>query len=234
MSDESAGKRGRNGFLHPYKFYVEVYGSSLRTVKRWVEVGKVAYGKSEDVKDLVDLDDPEKVYVWWSRNMTAKCPDGILQALVKYRKGAVAPVVELAEVDDELVAPRVNDEPVSEEEKGGERMISRLEEMEVKFYKHAQEPGGAKAWLDTVTRLSVAREKVREEEEKAGKLIPVAMAEQLIAGYHGPIEQGVRGLYADYCNVTGQVISAASMERWNAVCDKLFVKFEEEVFCEVH
>mgnify|MGYP000521875682 CR=1 FL=1 len=221
-------KRGRNGYFELYRFYADLYQADERTIKRWVGIGR----KCEPADEL-DLDNPEQVYEWWSRNMKAKCPDGILSALVKFRKASPVKKEAAEVVDVEVEVPAVPELPVTDAEKGMDEMLDRLQDVEVKLSRRATEPGQAKAWLDTVARIGSVSSAVRAEKEELGKLIPKDLAEMLIREFHGPIEQGVRGMYPAFCQATGQVQSPANQARWDALCDSLFSRFTEEVFSEV-
>lgn len=202
----------RTGYLEDYEAYADRYGVALRTVKRWVAKGK-------EVGERCPLDDAEGMRVWWSRWMIQKCPEKILSAAVAIRKSP-PPVVE----------PPVIEERVEEDEKGLEKMIGRLLSMEVKLSRVAQDPGGAKPWLDTISRTTSVITKLREEKEKLGALVPKDIAEAAIHEFHGPIENGVRGIGSDFCRAAGLPWGERQEAAWAKVCDELFKRFGEEVF----
>lgn len=124
-------------------------------------------------------------------------------------------------------------QPVGDEEKGLAAALNRLEEMEVRLSRFAGDPGGAKPWLDTISRMTAVSTKLREEMEKLGQLIPKDMAEGVLLELLQPVEQGVRGMYTTLCQATGVVQCSKSEEAWSKECDRLFVRFGEEIFGEV-
>ncbi len=75
---------GRNGYLHTYAEHAERYGVGLRTVKRWVAVGR-------EKDDVCPLDDPEGLYAWLNRHVKRSVPEGVLQELIAWRRLATDP-----------------------------------------------------------------------------------------------------------------------------------------------
>ena len=213
--------------------FARMYGADVRTVKRW-------RAKGREARDEIHLDDPEKVLSWWQRNMKLRVPPGIMDAVRKWRvagKSAGAPPME--EQAELPVAPAVDvdalrkasvERPVEEGEMGLEQTIRRLQENEVRFSRVALDPGQAKNWLDTISRMTSAVEKLRVEEEKLGKLIPKTKAETMIHEFHQPIEREVRLLLRGMAVILGLPVSPVMEEAWNKECDRLFTRFQEEVF----
>ena len=115
-------------------------------------------------------------------------------------------------------------------EAGAAGALARLEEVEIILAAKAQEPGQVKDWLAALSRLQVATKTLREEEKEAGKLVPKEEVSQLIRDFHGPIEQGIRGMYQALCTATGFPATPSSEEAWGKACDQLFVKFGKEIF----
>lgn len=232
---EPEKKIGRNGYYHTYPQHVEWYGSSLRTIKRWVDEGKKC-------GETCPLDDPEALYSWLSRHHQRAVPEGVLQALIEWRKKhgvVVAPepvaeeeVPDSSEPDDDKRAEMLS-LPVGEDETGLAAALSRLEVMEVRLSRLATEPGGAKPWLDTISRMTSVSTKLREEMEKLGQLLPKEMVEGIFIELLQPIEQGVRGLYSTMCSVTGVVACPQSEEKWHKECDRFFVRIRKGFLDEV-
>jgi hypothetical protein len=167
--------------------------------------------------------------------MIQRCPEGILSAAIAQRKNNPEPdlvgsVPVTVEPVSEVAPPPVIDEPVQEGEKGLEQMMDRLMSMEVTLSRKASDPGGAKPWLDTIARTSSLITKLREEKEKLGALVPKDMAEAAIHEFHGPIENGVRGIGADFCREAGLPWTSVQEAAWSKCCDELFKRFGEEVF----
>lgn len=222
--------RSRTGLARPLGEYAAIYGASERTVKRWREIGG-------DAADEVPLDSPEEMLAWWTRNMKQRVPAGINQAVVQIRKAgrpSVAlelPVMNAAAppMPSEKAGPVEPEQPVTEEELGLDQTLRRLCEAEVRLSRKAQEPGQTKPWLDTVARMGTVAEKLREENERLGKLVPREWAEQAIHDFHRPVEREMRGLYRAMCDTLGLPPSPDREALWNAECDKLFSRFGEEV-----
>lgn len=217
--------------------YARQYGADERTVKRWKARG-VEKG------DPVPLEDPERMMGWWTRNMKQRVPPGITEAVIRWRKEGHSTAGVLESVPDELPLetaarkPPVDlderrskvDQPVSEEEMGLAQAYRRLQEMEVRLSRIATDPGQAKAWHDTVARMTTTAQKLREEMEKNRVLLPRGMAETVIHEFHVPIEREVRLLVRTMGEVLGLPVTPEVEARWNAECDRIFVRLGEEVF----
>lgn len=240
VREEKAAKVGSNAW------YAGIYGANERTVKRWKARGV-------ETGDATPLGDAEGMRSWWERNMTQRIPDGINAAAVRARAAAVVPVAAEAEVamnrnlpaapvagpgeepvvkGDRERAERAKkvDAPVSEDELGLDRTLLRLLEMEVRLGRLATEPGGAKSWLDTISRIGPAATRLREENERQRKLIPRAAAEDAIRAFHVPIKNEIYQLAGAMCQVLGMPNTAGVEEKWRAEVDRLFARFHEEVF----
>jgi len=216
VASKDEGTKRRTGCARPLKDYVAIYSTALRTVKRWVATGK-------EKGDPAPLDDPEGMMAWWSRVSPQKAPDGIMQAVIEVRKGKPAAAVVEAEPVNEPV-----DE--NQDELGLEWTLKRLEEAERILSKKVHQPGQAKPWLDTVSRMAATSKALREEMEKQGKLVPKDAAAAVIQEVNGPIERGMRGMYRTFCEVTGIPMVPETEERWLKEMDRLFLRFKEEVF----
>ena len=229
---ESTGKGRKDGSGRGpmLKEYAERYGADLRTVKRWK-----AHGVAR--QDELPLDDPEAMMAWWQRNMKLRVPPGITEAVVAWRKAgkSTGPVIELMPDLTLLDAPLPDrqaqiEKPVAEDEIGLEHTLRRLAETEVRLSRVATDPGQTKAWLDTVARMSSAAERLRQEHERMGKLIPRDKAETMIHEFHQPVEREIRLLYRVMCELCGIPSTTETEDRWNKECDRLFSRFKEEVF----
>lgn len=231
-------KRGRNGYVHTYAEHAEWYGVSLRTVKRWAGEGKNL--KRDGKGDLCPLDNPDRLYSWLSQHVQATVPEGVAAAVIQWRKShgvntgdgilPTHPVGESEEVAEERAREVALEQPVAPEELGLEAALRRLQITEVQLHRFATDRGGTKPWLDTLSRMTAVSAKLREELESLGELIPRQMAEGILVEMMQPVEQGVRGLYADMCHETGLVACPKAEVAWRKVCDSLFVVLGKEVF----
>lgn len=217
--------------------YARQYGADERTVKRW-------RARGVENSDPLPLEDPEKMMGWWQRNMKQRVPPGITEAVIQWRKAGHSSAGVLEAVADELPLEPVGskpvaapderqkkvDQPVSEEEMGLERTYRRLQEMEVRLSRIATDPGQAKAWHDTVARMTTTAQKLREEMERGRILIPRERAEVLIHEFHVPVEREVRLLVRTMGEALGLPVTPAMEQTWNAECDRIFARFGEEVF----
>lgn len=224
---------GGGGYREKYSVYAAKYGKSLRSVKLWVSDGRKA-------GDPPPLDEPGKMAAWWQRNMVNKVPDGIL----KHSAGE-APLLELPiQRKEEPLAKvvgvkRQGKEPdeeaeevdlaVLEEEMGLEQTLVRLERLEVQLSRNAHKAGQTAAWLNTVARMGTVAQKLREENERQGKLLPRTLVEDAIHAFHGPIEREFRLMYRTMCEVMGLPASPEREAAWNGECDELFKRFGEKV-----
>jgi hypothetical protein len=69
--------------------YAGVYGHDVRTVKRWVSIGKAAAPM-----DLPPLHNPSKMPAWWQRRMQHQVPTVVLQAASSTAAAAPSRAVE--------------------------------------------------------------------------------------------------------------------------------------------
>jgi len=196
------------------------YDSSPRTIKRWRAIGKAA-------GDECPLEDPERMLGWWSRNMSQKAPDGINLAVIGSRKRKPEPVeVRVpAPVKVEAVAVPVMD--AGDTGLGAE--LVRLEQISAELGRRALDPGQAKPYLDSLSRMSSLSEKLRVEAERQGKLVPREMVEDALRGFHAGIEREFRVQYRAMCELMELVPTTKREEQWNELCDRLFERMGEEV-----
>lgn len=67
----AAGSRSK--YKKPLAEYVTVYGTTVRPIKRWIEIGKAA-----TPVDLPPLDEPALMAAWWDNHMTTRVPAKLL------------------------------------------------------------------------------------------------------------------------------------------------------------
>ena len=229
---EASKKTGRavhTGYLKDYGSYGEQYQASPRTVARWVKQGKTQ--TPEPIP--CPLDDPCEMRTWWAQCMTQRCPAGIIDAEKKHLAEAPAErdpenPVEKLELEAVEVAP-IN---LGDHQAGLAGAMERLEWMEIEFSKKASDPGQAKNWFDALSKMSSLAEKVRKEKQEQGLLVPKLEVAQIIQEFHGPIEQGVRGLFLKMCKETGFHASPVTEAAWGKICDDLFRDFGKGIFDE--
>jgi hypothetical protein len=165
---------------------------------------------------------------WWSRNMSQKAPDGINLAVIAARKRKPEPVVK------EMVEPEV---PVKAEpppvfdagDTGLKAELARLELISAELGRRALEPGQAKPYLDSLSRMSALSEKLRVEAERQGELVPRRMVEDCVRGFHAGIEREFRGQFRAMCELLELVPTPQREEEWQELCDRLFERMGEEV-----
>ena len=226
---KKTGRASRTGFQESYEFYAERYGASPRTLKRWVKIGK------DQKPDPIPcpLDAPEQMRGWWAACMTLRCPEGVLAAEVEALKaGATAPALQSPPDPDAAQAPA----PVIDlgpEEKGLAAAMTRLEKMEIEFSKKATEPGQAKTWFDAIARMTSLAANVRKELEAQDLLAPRSLVAQELRDLLQPVESGIRGMYATFCQVLEMPSSPKIEGEWLKQCDKLFERFGKEVFSDL-
>jgi hypothetical protein len=220
-------------------FYAEIYAANLRTVKRWKALGRTT-------EDATPLDNAEAMLAWWARNMQLRVPDGINAAVIRQRKEKKAnpapverpvtmelprqdlPIVE--DLDKFAARKALMDIPVDEKDIGPEHTLRRLLELEPRLHRLADQPGQAKDYSAIVARIGPAAKALREENERMRKLIPKAEAETMIHEYHAPLEREIRQLARSMCEILGLPPTPHLMEAWHKQCDRLFARFQQEVF----
>lgn len=175
-----SGRAAATGFTEPYSYYANKYGASERTIKRWVWIGR-------ESDDPIPLDEPLNMRAWWARRMRLRCPPGIMQAEVSAKKegpGAdVAEPVERKAAETKPVVPM----DLGTDEVGLGGALKRLEKVEVLLAAKATDPGQAKPWLDTISRMTSVATKLRQELEAQGKLVPKVEVAAEIKSFHGQI-----------------------------------------------
>lgn len=187
-----SGRASRTGFEHGYDFYAERYGASARTVKRWVKIGREA-------DDATPLDDPLRMRSWWARCMKLRCPAGVVGAEVEALKAAPEKVAERPEeVPVVEGVPEVARVQLETEERGLAGALARMEQMEVKLAERADQPGQAKPWLDTISRMTSVATKLRQELVEQGKLVPKNEVAAELKGYHGQIVSVLKSALPDH------------------------------------
>lgn len=216
---EGVGKRrGRkSAYGRSFAELAESYGVALRSVKRWVAVGKSS-------GDACPLEHGGEMPAWWERNMKQKVPDSIWKLA---GKPVAAVVVEKPAVPVEVVpAVEEMEVPVG---RGVEAELRRLEDLTARLSVNAHEPGRAKSYTDAVSKMGILTSKLREEAEKQRRLLPRDAVESAIHEFHGPIEREIRLLYRSFCDLTGLPATPEMEEKWHKLIDATFVRLGEEV-----
>ena len=181
---------------------------------------------------------------WWSRTSPNRAPDGLVAALIEWRKSRPATetppapeenapdLPDAGHVPSAPAPPSTTDqlEHIDPATLGLEHELGRLELLAARLSKEAHKPGQAKSYLDAVARMTATSSKLREEMEKQRRLIPRLEAEAAILEFHDPIQRGIRDLYVKWCETTGLPPSPERLEAWNREIDVLFSRFGEEVF----
>ena len=228
MASKQAGKRktGRGGvavvvtYARRMEEYAERYETALRTVKRWAAVGR-------ESGDSCPLDRPEEMPTWWTRHMKHRVPDALFRAA-----GKSTPATLLT-VDAPATSPPATppgDDVEVPEGRGVEAELARLERLSAQLSVMAAQPGQTKAYLDSIARMTSLQKQVREEAEKARRLLPSDMVEQAIHDFHGPIEREVRLAGKSMCESLGVRWSDALEARWQKECDSIFSRFQTDLF----
>jgi hypothetical protein len=222
-----SGRASKTGFESDYNTYATRYDASRRTVMRWVATGKAQ--KPDPIP--CPLDAPGEMRDWWQKCQSQKCPDGILAAEVAWIKetgGSVkAPRSESAAEEFSLPSD------LDSVEVGLSAALGRLQVMELEFSKKATEPGQAKNWFDSISRMTSVATNVRKELEAQGKLAPKKEVEIVLRDYLSPIERGIRGMYRSFCVTLGQQSNPLMAEEWGKKCDELFKNWGKELFADV-
>jgi hypothetical protein len=198
--------------------YAGIYETALRTVKRWAATGREA-------GDPCPLDEPGKMPAWWTRHMKHRVPDSILRAAGQGVEAAEAAVVMDLPIHGDGVA--VDFLP---EGRGVEAELGRLETLSAQLSTRADQPGQTKAYLDSIQRMTSLQRQVREEAEKARRLLPRDEVEQTLHDLHGPIEREMRLLCRTMGEVLGVPVSPEFEKRWAKELDAIFARLQEEVF----
>lgn len=178
-----------------------------------------------DAGDECPLDDPKKMVAWWERNMKHRVPEGIWNAAGSEEMVEIPKVHQVIKVP---VAPVVEEIPTIGF--GLEAEIDRLEKLAGMLGAVAAEPGKTKPYLDTIARLTKLTADLRVEAEKQGRLLPRDMVETAIHSFHGPIEREIRLMYRTMCEVLGIPPSPEREAKWHAEADRMFARFQSELF----
>lgn len=214
---EKLGCSMRAEFSRTYEEFARIYGKSPRTLKRLVADGK-AKG------DVPPLDQPVEFVAWWERNMKHRVPASILAAA---GGDALMEIPQVKAAADEPAPALPAEPPVPGEERGLQATLAALETLEFQLRSTNTDAGKTKNYLDTVNRLAIITGKLREEDEKLGKLIPRDRVETILHEVHGPIERETRLLFRAMCDLLGIPASPDAEQKWNAEIDRLFVRLQE-------
>lgn len=223
MSDAVVVARNKGGrpcrFGKPLRAYVAIYGHAERTIKWWVKRG-------DEVGEVLPLDDPAGMVAWWERWMKKRVPDEILEAAGK--KVEVVKVEAPVEKKAAVVTVEVDGVEIPEG-RGVEAELVRLEELAARLSVKAHEPGQARNYTQAVSQMSILTKRLREEAERARKLLPRDAVEAMLHEFHGPIEREVRMMLPAMAAIMHWPVTPTLEEAWHRVCDETFQRMGEEV-----
>jgi hypothetical protein len=226
---------------HKYKrqmvFYGEQYGSTGRTVKRWVKIGKNATHEGQPRPDLPPLDEPEEMATWWARNMVQRPP---LKLLAFAAKPA------------EIVPPAAGDLPqspappsMSHSTPGAIGMLASLERLRL-----AEEKAG-RAYADALAedppdvgkieikqraweRLSEALRKAEKDAGKilidSGEMMATNEVRQVVGEIFGPLFQTWRQFVRRVRPLLSGKTPGDQDSIWDAESDRQFRQFQNHSF----
>ena len=137
------------------------------------------------------------------------------------------PVVPLKKPPVAEIPPLPDESQPESGEMGLKATLNALETLEFKLRASNADAGKTKNYLDTVNRLAITAGRLREEDEKLGKLLPRDRVETILHEVHGPIERETRLLYRAMCDLLGLLASPDTESLWNAEVDRLFVRLQE-------
>lgn len=224
-------------FRHTYSHYAVQFGQTVRTVKRWVSLGRKA-------GDPPPLDHPADLPAWWTRHMKIRVPQKVWDAAggaamleipaASAPEAPAAPPPELplsdAGPDPDSIADEILAELPMIEGLGMDVTLERLRALEAHLFRRASQPGQSKPYLEVVSRLTAVIGKVRSEAEAEKRLIQRDLAETMIHEFHAPIERETRLLYGAMAKALGIPETPEGERVWNDALDQMFARFQKEVF----
>ena len=232
---------GDGKYREKYTVYVDRYGTSERTVKRWV-----AQGKKAGV--MPPLDDVERMREWWAQVSPHRCPDKLLVAAmaavpVAKRGLPAAPLLELPvqkpKKEEPVAVPRALRE-VGEQERGTEASLARLKEAEVHAHeiylealrsgKDAQAKLALKSFADLSEQVAKLEGIVEARRIKNRDLIPRMEAETLLGDFHQEFMVRLRGFGDQVLRRYGIPATAENEAGWQELVDVLCTQLQQEVF----
>lgn len=71
------------GYQKVYSTYAEIYGRTVRVIKRWVKIGRDALEQGRG--SMPPMDEPWRMPEWWQHHMKHKVPDDIRELAEKTR-----------------------------------------------------------------------------------------------------------------------------------------------------
>jgi hypothetical protein len=113
--------------------------------------------------------------------------------------------------------------------RGVEAELVRLEELAARLSVKAHEPGQARNYTQAVSQMSILTKRLREEAERARKLLPRDAVEAMLHEFHGPIEREVRMMLVAMAAIMHWPVTPTLEEAWHRVCDDTFQRMGEEV-----
>lgn len=228
-ASKAGGKVLATGYLEPYAFYVERFGKGIRTIKRWAG-------------ERAPLDDAQAMVGWWSRVHAAqRVPAGILEAVDRLKIDAVkapeAPAAAAEPRQDESMAPPADESSSAEEaaaieegEMGLERAFDRLCRLEVLLARDYAEPGRARDYVSTVSRLTNTAKALRLELAELGELVPKNEAAAAVVQYGQAIGREADGLFEVMCQLLEVPPNSTTREKWLEATKEFRVRLGKEVF----
>ena len=224
-------------FLHPLKYYAEVYGQTDRTIKRWLQTGRTALGGP----DLPPLDDPVRMCSWWAFHYKHRVPDGILEAAKSapalISGEAVAPK-SVFSASDETSVPEANALGT-----GFSEMLERMKKAEAAAYREydkalkagdeARLPAMRKVWGELSKQLRELERDAHDILSRSGTLLDRTVCERILGEIHAPIASGIRSMWRRVKARMKAAASDAEEDRiWQEECDRLLWRLNQSAFTE--
>lgn len=230
-TDRALARRATvKSYSHPLEAYATKFDFSLRTIKRWI-----ALGRSQDPDDLPPLDDPAEMAVWWERMRSAgvlkwKVPEVFgVPGVKNEKKGAV-------NSEQEAASAQRAGEAASEQALGFAAALRRAQEAE--RLAHAR-------WQEELNRIGVDFDPINEKrraeawdraaklleslETKADKILGrdfcrMEDVEQLVVERETALRDGLRSMGTRVCTKLGlpAELYTSVVEGINVELDRVF------------
>lgn len=225
-------KRGK--YRLEQKDYAAIFGTSDRTIKRWVKTGR-------DAGDLPPLDAPGDMPAWWTKHYKHKLPSVILEAA-----RAAAPVVvspaQPSGVTSPLIAPPPQPAPPSPLDVGTgfEEMLGRVRGAERAAYldftaalaanDEGKLPLARKTWSELSKQLRELERDAHDILSRSGATLTKSAVEKTIAEMHLPIVNGLRSMWRRIKTKMLTTPDALQDRVWQDEVDRLLFRLSDSAF----
>lgn len=231
VGEEPRGRK-RGKYQREQKDYAELFGTSDRTIKRWVKTGK-------NTGVLPPLDDPAAMPAWWAAHYKQRVPECIVAA-ANAAAPATAPAPDTIPDSPPKEAVSARTDSIIGLGTGFGEMLERVRGAEREAYieYHVALRGGdesrltltRKTWGELSRQLRELERDAHDILSRSGSLIEKSLVEKLIAEIHAPIINGIRSMWRRVRERMMTTVESQQDRVWQEEVDRLFFRLSDSGF----